>query len=212
MPVQSIDLSAVTDATFGGSAVEQINLNGAGIWTAPPSGGNLLWDFPAGMPTSNPYGQTMDAWEYGGLGYADRFWIHPTDKTIHLCFDTVIENTSYHAPDSGCASTGYFARRGSVNGYGQPSMASYSGIYATEPLIVTEGNALLPKTVTVGVHDATNGLYPSITKTLTATVYANRVEVSNQVWLYNPDNPASSRFTFSGVTDNFDFLSGVEPA
>lgn len=35
MPVQSIDLSTVTDATFNGSAVEQINLNGAGVWTKP---------------------------------------------------------------------------------------------------------------------------------------------------------------------------------
>ena len=35
MPTQSIDLSAVTDVNFDGSAVEQINLNGSGIWTAP---------------------------------------------------------------------------------------------------------------------------------------------------------------------------------
>jgi len=35
---QSIDLSAVTDTTFNGSAVEQINLNGSGIWTMPVSG------------------------------------------------------------------------------------------------------------------------------------------------------------------------------
>lgn len=35
MPVQSLDLSTVTDATFNGSAVEQINLNGASIWTMP---------------------------------------------------------------------------------------------------------------------------------------------------------------------------------
>jgi hypothetical protein len=39
MPVQSIDLSQSTlDATFNGSTVEQINLNGAGIWTMPPKG------------------------------------------------------------------------------------------------------------------------------------------------------------------------------
>ena len=37
MPVQSIDLSAVTDATFNGSTVEQINLNGTGVWTKPSS-------------------------------------------------------------------------------------------------------------------------------------------------------------------------------
>jgi len=30
---QSIDLSTITDATFNGSDVEQINLNGSGIWT-----------------------------------------------------------------------------------------------------------------------------------------------------------------------------------
>ena len=63
MPVQSIDLSAVTDATFGGSAVEQINLNGAGIWTLPAS------DFTAwptgftavdtGQTTAVPYADVM---------------------------------------------------------------------------------------------------------------------------------------------------------
>ena len=41
MPVQSIDLSGVTDATFNGSAVEQINLNGSGIWTKPLAGYSL---------------------------------------------------------------------------------------------------------------------------------------------------------------------------
>jgi len=38
MPTQSIDLSAVTEANFNGSAVEQINLNGAGVWTKPVVG------------------------------------------------------------------------------------------------------------------------------------------------------------------------------
>ncbi len=38
MPTQNIDLSEVTDATFGGSAVEQINLNGTGVWTMPTTG------------------------------------------------------------------------------------------------------------------------------------------------------------------------------
>ena len=38
MPVQSIDLSTVTEATFNGSDVEQINLNGTGIWTKPIAG------------------------------------------------------------------------------------------------------------------------------------------------------------------------------
>lgn len=33
MPVQSIDLSAVTGATFDGSAVDAINLNGAEVWS-----------------------------------------------------------------------------------------------------------------------------------------------------------------------------------
>ncbi len=35
---QSIDLSAVTESTFNGTVVEQINLNGAGVWTKPVSG------------------------------------------------------------------------------------------------------------------------------------------------------------------------------
>lgn len=42
MPTQSIDLSAVTETTFNGSDVEQINLNGSGIWTKPPQG-PLQW-------------------------------------------------------------------------------------------------------------------------------------------------------------------------
>jgi hypothetical protein len=55
MPTQSIDLSAVTDTTFGGSAVEQINLNGAGIWTKPASGLSLYFTpKPNGVSTSNP--------------------------------------------------------------------------------------------------------------------------------------------------------------
>ena len=45
MPVQSIDLSAVTDATFNGSAVEQIDLNGTGIWTKPSAGSALYTPF-----------------------------------------------------------------------------------------------------------------------------------------------------------------------
>ena len=36
MPVQGLDLSATTlETNFNGSAVEQINLNGSGIWTKP---------------------------------------------------------------------------------------------------------------------------------------------------------------------------------
>ena len=35
---QSIDLASAVEATFNGSAVEQINLNGAGVWTMPVSG------------------------------------------------------------------------------------------------------------------------------------------------------------------------------
>jgi hypothetical protein len=38
MPTQSIDLETVTEANFNGTAVEQINLNGTGIWTKPSQG------------------------------------------------------------------------------------------------------------------------------------------------------------------------------
>jgi len=38
MPTQSIDLSGISAVNFNGSAVEQINLNGAGIWTKPVDG------------------------------------------------------------------------------------------------------------------------------------------------------------------------------
>jgi hypothetical protein len=46
MPTQSIDLSAVTDATFNGSTVEKINLNGSEIWTGAPS---LVWSNPSNI-------------------------------------------------------------------------------------------------------------------------------------------------------------------
>ena len=46
MPVQSIDLSAVTDATFNGSAVEQINLNGVEIWVG---GSSLVWAYSSNI-------------------------------------------------------------------------------------------------------------------------------------------------------------------
>lgn len=36
MPTQSIDLSAVTDANFNGSAVDKVNLNGVEIWVGGP--------------------------------------------------------------------------------------------------------------------------------------------------------------------------------
>jgi len=51
MPTQSIDLTNVADATFNGSTVEQINLNGSGIWTKPVvSLWNMYWDESRGNP------------------------------------------------------------------------------------------------------------------------------------------------------------------
>lgn len=199
MPTQSIDLSAVTDATFNGTALDAINLNGVEIWTG---GGIMLWDFPAGMDTTNPTGNTMSTWEYGGLGYSDRFWIHPTDRTIHVAIGPYEESTSV-SPSSGTLPTqSPYARRSGVNSYGQPAVFTWRGAYAVEPLIETAGSGLVPKTVTAN----SNG------SSVTATVYTDRVEVDGQVWMYNYNNPASSRFTSSGLPNNFDFLSGVEPA
>jgi hypothetical protein len=45
MPTQSIDLASAVVATFNGSALDQINLNGASIWTKPIASptGTLLW-------------------------------------------------------------------------------------------------------------------------------------------------------------------------
>jgi hypothetical protein len=48
---QSIDLSAVTATTFNGGAVEQINLNGSGIWTMPASGPAGDWLLTVSDPT-----------------------------------------------------------------------------------------------------------------------------------------------------------------
>jgi hypothetical protein len=46
MPTQSIDLSAVTDTTFNGTAVDAVNLNGSEIWT-----GVKPWDLLVRIPT-----------------------------------------------------------------------------------------------------------------------------------------------------------------
>jgi len=85
MPVQSLDLSAVTDATFDGSTVEQINLNGSGIWTKPlsyPTGQARIWgpmngsspsfdmNFTGGTSTYNHFSYTGDMVANQGDGFS----------------------------------------------------------------------------------------------------------------------------------------------
>jgi len=79
MPVQGLDLSAVTESTFNGSAVEQINLNGSEIWVGvthamTPVNGSVLREFMGSWlafpqiycdSNNNAYARNY-TWEYSG--------------------------------------------------------------------------------------------------------------------------------------------------
>jgi hypothetical protein len=78
MPTQSIDLSAVTEANFNGSAVEQINLNGVEVWTKPATAvfqkkiGSGAWvDVPDNTVVST-YRQGGDMISINGVAYHGR--------------------------------------------------------------------------------------------------------------------------------------------
>ena len=90
MPVQSIDLSGVTDATFDGSAVEQINLNGVEIWAGGPElmfvqdANNTFW-----MRPHSSFGN-ITGWPGHPAVIKD-----PANDNLHLGFTKNLESATY---------------------------------------------------------------------------------------------------------------------
>jgi hypothetical protein len=117
---QSIDLSAVTNATFNGSAVEQINLNGSGIWTVPASGPSFYVRVPnnpntfkylkTSVPEYSPVGNQLHVTWDGSPAQTHyvkggKYKVGPITVTLSNTSDEVLVNAgieqNYTGPYSG---------------------------------------------------------------------------------------------------------------
>jgi hypothetical protein len=69
---QSIDLSAVTEANFNGGAVDQINLNGSGIWTKPASNLVIRTRIPTSLANGTYFAKKQ--WLPASCGSDRAYW------------------------------------------------------------------------------------------------------------------------------------------
>jgi hypothetical protein len=158
MPTQSIDLASAVVATFNGSAVEQINLNGAGIWTQPPQ---------------NPTGQARIFGPTNGVRPFGAYFTGPTNTYAHFDY---VGDMSAIAGD-GIVTSGILKTSTAQMRYGE------SIAYATAHLQPTSQGYQLPATLAVPAYNY-NGNTGFWTQIATTTLYT-RLGPDNtvEVWL-----------------------------
>jgi len=185
MPTQSISLGTVTDATFNGSTVEQINLNGTGIWTAPPQQTDLILGrqdgsgsyvnqfdgtytpFYTASEFSSAFNNVDILWAFGThyqSSYGHGFCWHKPSGTVRFYYyesTTANVNVTFTGSKNLGSFTTYKARWWYDN-YGssnlQASPTQFRSFVSNEAVLEIDGNNnLIDKTITMNVTgDNTN--------------------------------------------------------